>query len=239
MIPATKEKLITGLFMAYVAVLAVGTVDQVFLDSMIFPPALDRQLLGMVDVLRTRELGSADDARGACGKVRERLAGIRLEQSPPPLESKLAEFAKGGTSLDEGRSLLEEARRQAVVNFVDNDEFSLRICIRALDPDLVMKLWVPGLSSDDASVKAGCLEALKQISGQKDGFHYDPRADRESQRMAIAQWKDWCRNFMEERRRPAPVAPLPQVSPTGEAVPPPIVPGGPGAPTPAPETKTP
>ena len=206
-----KDRLWMGVFLAYVVVLAVGTVDQVFLDSMIFPPALDRQILGMVDVLEERPLRGVEEAREAAERVRERLAGIRLEQNPSKLEIDLAAYAKGGNSLEEGRKLLEEARTQAVTNLVENDEFSLKICIRALDPDLILRLWVPG--SDDPKVKEGCLEALKKISGKGDGFGYDPKADPVARREAIAKWLAWYDQFMDERRRPAPAAPLPQVAP--------------------------
>ena len=216
-----KEKLWTWLFVAYVAVLAVGTVDQVFLDMMIFPPALDRQLLGMVDVLRTRDLQGVEDARSAAGRARDRLAGIRLEPAPSDLENRLGTYARTGTSPEEGSRLLAEARLQAVANLIDNDEFSLAICIRALDPDLILKLWVPGLSSDDLQVKEGCLEALKKISGQADGFGFDPKAETVLQREAIARWRDWHQRFMEERRKPLPpsqqiqpaTAPAPAVTP--------------------------
>lgn len=222
-----KEKLLTWVFTLYVIVLAIGTVDQVFLDSMIFPPALDRQILGMVDVLRERKPAGAAEARDMADHVRERLAGIRLDPKPSPVEEKLAAFVREGASAEEGTKLLEEARQQAVSELVDNDEFSLAICIRALDPDLVMKLWVPGLSSDDLRVKEGCLEALKKISGRQDGFGYDPRGSVEAQRAAIAEWKRWYDLFMDERRRPvqpAPAAPTPPQPPAG----------APAAPAPAP-----
>lgn len=215
-----KDRTLVGLFTAYVVVLAIGTVDSVFLDSMIFAPALDRQILGMVDVLRDREVGTADSARKLAGRARERLAGIRLEQEPSPLEKRLQDYAERGGALEEGLALLEEARKLAVVNLVDNDEFSLKICIRALDPDLVMRLWIPGLSSGDVRVKTGCLEALKQISGQKDGFGYDPKGPIESQRLAIAEWWRWYDQFMDERRRPAP--PVPQAGGPGQMPPAPM-----------------
>ena len=220
-----KDRILVGLFTAYVGVLAIGTIDSVFLDSMIFAPALDRQILGMVDVLRDRKVETPEAARKLAGRARERLAGIRLEQEPSPLEKRLQDYAERGGPLEEGLKLLEEARQQAIVNLVDNDEFSLRICIRALDPDLVMRLWIPGLSPDDVRVKAGCLEALKQISGQKDGFGYDPKAPLESQRMTIAEWWRWYDQFMDERRRPAPPAP-----PTGAPVQMPPAPQMPAAP---------
>lgn len=211
-----KERIFVWGFGLYVAVLAVGTVDQVFLDSMIFPPALDRQILGMVDVLRDRTPASVDEARALAERARERLAGIRLDPKPSAVEERLAAYAQNGSDREEGLKLLDEARQQAVADLVDNDEFSLKICIRALDPDLVMKLWIPGLSSDDLKVKQGCLEALKRISGQKDGFGYDPQAGREAQRMAIAAWWRWYDGFMDERRRPVqpgPVAPTPPPAP--------------------------
>ena len=132
--------------------------------------------------------------------------------------------------MEEGTALLNAARNQAVVNLIDNDEFSLRICIRALDPDLVMKMWIPGISSDDRQVKMGCLEALKQISGQKDGFGFDPAAEPMAQRMSIARWNQWYDGFMDERRRPA--SPLTSSSPPGPPpVPAPLVPGAPVAPS--------
>lgn len=135
-----KDRILTWGFSLYVAVLAVGTIDQVFLDSMIFAPALDRQILGQVDILRTRDVRSDAEARAAADAIRERLAGIRLEQEEPPLEKRLRAFAQGAAQED-WTKLFEEARQQAVANLVDNDEFSLKICIRALDPDFIMKLW--------------------------------------------------------------------------------------------------
>ncbi len=224
-----KERILVGLFTAYVAVLAVGTIDSVFLDSMIFAPTLDRQILGMVDVLRDRQVETPEAARKLAGRARERLAGIRLEQEPSALEKRLQDYAERGGTLEEGVKLLEEARQQAVVNLVDNDEFSLKICIRALDPDLVMRLWIPGLSSDDVRVKAGCLEALKQISGQKDGFGYDPKAPLEHQKLAIAAWWRWYDQFMDERRRPAPPGP-PMAPPAPQVAPAPPMPAAPQTP---------
>ena len=235
-----KEKLLTWLFILYVVVLAIGTVDQVFLDNMIFPPALDRQLLKQLDILRERDIRTADDARSAAGRVQEELAAIRLEANPSALETKLENYAQAGGSLEEGLKLLDEARAQAVQNFVDNDEFSLKICIRALDPDLVMKLWVPGLSGDDIQVRTGCLEALKKIGGQADGFGYDPKASVTARRDAIQKWWDWYTDFMDKRRRPAPASmgavqqqPAPATQPEGAL--PPSTPES--APVPAPDAK--
>lgn len=195
------KRLWTGLFLAYVAALAVGTVDQVFLDSAIFPPALDRQLLGMLDILATPDPKDADEARREAGLARKKLAAIRLEQEPSELEKRLGTFRDGGASLDEGLKILGEARSQAVANLVDNDEFAVTICIRGLDPDLALKLWAPGC--DTPRVKEGCLEALKKISGQD--FGDDTK-----------QWKGWQKKFMDDRLRPAPPPPAapPAAAPT-------------------------
>ena len=244
-----KEKILTWAFILYVVVLAIGTVDQVFLDNMIFPPALDRQILKQVDILRERPVRDVDQARAAAGRARENLAAIRLEAAPSALEARLDHYAQDGGALDEGTRLLDEARTQAVQNFVDNDEFSLKICIRALDPDFVMKIHVWGLSGDDVKVRKGCLEALKKISGKADGFGYDPAASEVSRRDAIQKWWDWYSRFMDERRRPAPASmgavqqqppPMPgPLGPDGKPLPagalPPSTPEK--APEPAPEAK--
>ena len=204
-----KDRIITGIFLLYVGILAVGTVDQVFLDSILFPPALDRQLLGMVDVLRDRRPSTVGEAQKAAEDIRQHLVDIRLEREVPKLELDLAQYASAGMTLEALMPLLDQARKQAVANLVDNDEFSLGICIRALDPDLALKLWVPGC--DDAQVKKGCLEALKTIGKQTDGFGYDPNASAASNAQAVQSWRKWHVAFMEERRRPAPPAPLPPV----------------------------
>ena len=224
-----KERIITAGFLLYVAILAVGTVDQVFLDSILFPPALDRQLLGMVDVLRDARPATVEEARKAAAEAARRLAAIRLEREAPKLEQDLHRFAEDGTAMEEGTALLEQARKQAVENLVSNDEFSLGICIRALDPDLAMRLWVGGC--DDLKVKQGCLEALKRISGKADGFGYDPNADAVARRESIRAWRNWKREFMEERRRPAPPQ-LPQGQPQ-----PPKAPEMPPAPPTQPQPK--
>ena len=203
-----KHPVATLAFLLYVIVLAVGVVDQAFLDSRIFPPALDRQLLGMLDVLKDRSPSTLAEAKEAAGAVRERLAGIRLERETPKVEQDLAQYASGGTAVEACLPLLEQARRQAVANLVSNDEFSLTICIRALDPDLVLRLWVPGC--DDLKVRQGCLEALQKIRGTPGDLGYDPNASTDVRREAVRQWRDWHLRFMEERRRPAPTPAAPQ-----------------------------
>ena len=218
-----KERILTAGFLLYVVVLAVGTVDQVFLDSILFPPALDRQLLGMVDVLKDRKPGTVEEARTVAEEVRQHLADIRLEREESELERLLRRYASEGTTVEQGEALLEQARRQAVENLVSNNEFSLGICIRALDPDLALRLWVHGC--DDPKVRQGCLEALKRISGQADGFGYDPNADAVAHRESIRLWKNWRREFMEERRRPPQPVALPPVQP----------PATPATPNPAPK----
>ncbi|GEM_PF-4214590 len=225
-----KDRIITGIFLCYVAILAGGAVDQVFLDSMFFPPALDRQLLGMVDVLRDRRPATVAEARTQAEGIRQRLADIRLEREASKLEQDLAGYATVGETLEAFAALQEQARQAAIVNLVDNDEFSLGICIRALDPDLAMRLWVSG--SDDLKVRQGCLEALKKISAHPEGFGYDPNGDPMARREAIRAWRNWRREFMEERRRPAPAGQLPQVQPPAV---PPIAPVPSAAEPPAPK----
>ncbi len=206
-----KDRIITGIFLLYVAVLAVGTVDQIFLDSILFPPALDRQILGMVDVLRDRRPSTVGEARRDAEEVRERLAAIRRSPEVPKLELDLTQYTSGGLTPGELAPLLAQARKQAVANLVDEDTFSLGICIRALDPDLALKLWVPGC--DDPGVRQGCLEALKTIGKKTDGLGYDPNASPAARQAGVEAWRKWHKEFLEERARPAQPAPLPPVQP--------------------------